>query len=288
MEVWMELISKVMPEDYTLVDTGDWHLGNCNAHLDGIKEVIKRLEEPGVYGVLKGDLLDSILPNDKRYASCAVSIPTPMQSLDLLTEMLMPVRNKIVAVMLGNHEYHLINTLNIASELARRLDAPYGGYVCKLICLDSRHKVMHKMLLTHGYGSLPTGAKDSIQRRANQESALKRRLENTGHSDCIYMSMGHTHKLMAVQPTINHEVMLIDDGKKLKQQYRTHTDQTAQYIPPEARWYGCSGSMLKTNTAPGVGAISYSEVFMYGPSEMGWLEVDVSQREMQGLRKVVT
>lgn len=284
----MELISKVMPDDYVLVDTGDWHLGHVNAHTDGIKEVIERVKQPNTYAVLKGDLLDSILPNDKRYASCSVSIPTPMQSLDLLTDMLMPVRDKILAVQLGNHEYHLINTLNVAYELAKRLDAPYGGYVCKFTALDPRHKVRHKMLLTHGHGNLPSGAKDAIQRRANQESALKRKLEGTGHSDCIYMSMAHVHKLMVVNPTINHEVMLTDDGKKLKQQYRTHTKQNVDYIPPEARYYGCSGSMLKTHTDPGVGAISYSEVFMYGPSEMGWLEVNVRDGEVSSVDKIVT
>lgn len=284
----MELISRVMPSDYTVIDTGDWHLGNVNAHMDGIKEVIAQLHRPNTFAVLKGDLLDSILPNDKRYAHCAVSIPTPMQSLDLLTELLMPVRDKIIGVLLGNHEYHLINTLNTAWELTKRLDAPYGGYVCKFTALDEKHKVRHKMLFTHGHGSLPAGAKDAIQRRANQESALKRKLEGTGHSDCIYMSMGHTHKLMAVNPTINHEVMLTDDGRKLKQQYRTHTKQNADYIPPEARWYGCSGSMLKTHTAPGIGAVSYSEVFCYGPSEMGWLEVNVRGGEVVGVNKVVT
>lgn len=285
----MELISRVMPASYTLVDTSDWHLGNVNAHLGGIKEVIKRVQnDPDCYMVIKGDLLDSILPDDKRYAHCAVNIPTPMASLDLLTELLQPVRGKILAVMLGNHEYKLINTLNVAWELANRLDAPYGGYVCKFISQDEKHRVRHKMFLTHGHGALPAGAKDSIQRRANQESALKRRLEGTGHTDCIYMSMGHTHKLMIVNPTINHEVMLTDNGKQLKQQYRVHSAQNAPYIPAEARWYGCSGSMLKTNTAPGIGAISYSEVFMYGPSEMGWLEVDVVDGDVAGVRKVVT
>jgi len=284
----VELISKVMPDDYTLVDTGDWHLGNVNAHIGGIKEAIQRIKEPGVYAILKGDLLDSILPNDKRYAHCAVNIPTPMQSLDLLTDLLMPVKDKILGVMLGNHEYHLINTLNTAWELARRLDAPYGGYVCKFIALDPRHRVRHKMFFTHGNGNLPTGAKDVIQRIANQQAALKRKLEGTGHTDCIYMSMGHSHKLMVVNPTINDEVMMTDNGKKLKQEYRVTSKQNVPYIPAESRWFGCSGSMLKTNTAPGVGAVSYSEVFMYGPSVLGWLEADVVAGSMLGLRKVVT
>lgn len=284
----MELISRVMPADYTLIDTGDWHLGNVNAHMGGIRECIERLKHPDTFVVLKGDLLDSILPNDKRYAHCSVNIPTPMASLDLLTELLQPVRDKILAVMLGNHEYKLINTLNVAWELAKRLDAPYGGYACKFISLDEKHKVRHKMFLTHGYGSLPAGAKDVIQRKANRESALKRRLEGTGHTDCIVMSMAHVHQLMAVNPTINSEVMLTDNGKKIKQQYRVATKQSLDYIPSEARYYGCSGSMLKTNTEPGVGALAYSEVFMYGPSEMGWLEWKIKGGEVVGCKRVVT
>ena len=284
----MELISRVMPDDYTLVDTGDWHLGNINAHMDGVKEVIERIKQPGVYAILKGDLLDSILPNDKRYSSACVTIPTPMESLNLLTKMLMPVKEKLIGVMLGNHELHLINTLNMAMELAHRLEAPYAGYVCKFRALTEKKRVRHKMLFTHGFRNVTSRAKDPIQRKANQEAGLKLMLDELGHSDCILQSMGHVHKLMVVNPTINNQVIMVDDGKKLHQKYRTHSAQNADYIPVEARFNGCSGSMLKTNTAPGSGAVSYSELFGYGPAELGWIEWIVENGNVVAGKKVIT
>ena len=65
----MEITTVELPEDYTLVDTGDWHLGPLTCHFDGVCGVIERVAaDSKAYVALKGDLADAIAPGDKRYA----------------------------------------------------------------------------------------------------------------------------------------------------------------------------------------------------------------------------
>jgi hypothetical protein len=141
--------------------------------------------------------------------------------------------------------------------------------------------------MTHGYGAMGSLAKDTIQRKANIAAALKRKLEATGHTDCIYMSRGHNHKLIVINPTISEEVMLVDDGENIQQVYRTHQDQTASYIPPEARWFGCSGSFLNLYSPPGSYSIPYGEVAGYGPVEHGYISVKVKKNSIVQVDEVV-
>ena len=41
----MELINRMMPKDYILVDTGDWHVGPLNCDLKGIRETINFVQK---------------------------------------------------------------------------------------------------------------------------------------------------------------------------------------------------------------------------------------------------
>ena len=71
------------------------------------------------------------------------------------------------------------------------------------------------------------------------------------------------------------------------QQYRHHTDQAANYIPPEARWYGSSGSFLRLYSEPGSGGVGYGEVKGYPPAEMGWLELTIRNHQLVRVDRVV-
>jgi hypothetical protein len=79
------------------------------------------------------------------------------------------------------------------------------------------------------------------------------------------MSMGHAHKLVSYKP--EPIVQLVPDGHGwVKQQYPS-ADQTADYIPPELRFFVCTGSFLRA-FAPGVSG--YAEIKGYGPNELGY------------------
>jgi hypothetical protein len=281
----MEIISKRLPADCTIIDTGDWHIGALNCHLDGIQKLIATIEaNPNTYVILKGDLIEAIAPNDKRFVHCSqdVGFRTAHEQVDFLVSLLEPIRDNILAMMLGNHEYKLINVFDVAKHICQDLGIPYGGYACVIQNIGC-----FKMFCTHGYGSITSNAKDQLQRLANKQSSLKLKLEKSKMVDCVYMSMGHIHHGIIAHPTIGQEIMLTTTAKKIKQTYRQHTDQNANYIPPEARWYVATPSMLKLYSEPGMFAISYAEMAGYEPTELGWVEIDVRDDEITDVRKVV-
>jgi hypothetical protein len=287
----MEIKIAELPENYRLYDTGDWHLGPLTCHFDGVCDLIEKIaQDKAGFVVLKGDLGDAVTPGDKRYAHASMDFKrlllTPMEQAEKLVEILRPIKDKILTSVIGNHEYTHINTVDMTKYICNSLGVHYGAAACKVHAVVNG-KLAHKYYITHGRGCLPSGAKDPIQREANVKAALKRKLENTGHADCIYMSCGHFHRLIEVAPTINKEIVLVDDGKELQQVHRYHGNQAADYIPPEARWYGCSGSFLRLYPPPGSGAISYGEMAMYGPTELGWLEAAIEDGRMVRLEKHV-
>jgi hypothetical protein len=288
----MELIKKVMPRDYVLIDSSDYHYGSANCARDSIKEMINKVASRKDYFLVnKGDSIEAILPNDKRYASCSLDIKdnlmTPIQQADAVVKDFMPIRDKIVGWGFGNHEYKLLNTMDFGRYIANQLDVPYGTYAFKFTAVDKKNQLMHKMFFTHGYGNINSNAKDDIQRLANKKASLKNKMCKSGFSDCIYMSCGHTHQLIVVDPTIEDKLFLTDDGVSIKQHYHVLTEQNADYIPPDSRWYGCSGSFLKLYSDPGTYAISYAEVAGYEPSEIGWIETHVQDGRVVAVEKVV-
>lgn len=288
----MEFITRQLPKKCTIIDTSDWHIGPANCDIKGIKKLIQRIQDDDkCFMIFKGDACDAIVGSDKRWAASAVDyenpLLTPHEQCDRVIELIAPIRDKILVWMMGNHEMKIANHFNMGRYICESLDIPYGGYDCKFIALDKNNNPTFKFYLTHGMGSMTSNAKDPIQREANIKASLKLKLDRSGHKDCVYMSMGHTHQLLVVEPTINKEVMLYDVDGKLVQDYRNDVDQTSRYIPSEGRWYGNSGSFLKLYSDPGSFQTSYAEMAGYAPAELGWLEIDVRKRQVTNVRRVI-
>lgn len=287
----MELIQRTMPRDYVLVDSSDYHYGSLNCNRDKIREMINKVATKKNYFLVnKGDSIEAILPNDKRYASCSLDIKerllSPAQQADAVVQDFMGIKDKILAWGFGNHEYKLLNTMDFGRYIAAQLQVPYGTYAFKFAARDKAGRLMHKMYFTHGYGSINSHAKDDIQKLANRKASLRNKLCKAGFGDCIYMSCGHTHQLLVVEPTVENKLYFTDDGHDIKQHYHVLSDQAAHYIPPDSRWYGCSGSFLKLYSDPGSYAISYGEVAGFEPGEIGWLEVHVQDGNVVSVEKV--
>lgn len=289
----MELIYRKMPPNYTLVQTSDWHIGPKNCYMTGIEKLVQRVKRTkDCFMAFAGDSVDAVIAGDKRYASCSMELDNPALSpheqADIVIKVLKPIKKKIVAFGIGNHEFHHINTFSIGHYITEKLGCPYGAYNYKFIALDGKGEPVHRFYITHGNGNLPRGAKDPIQRIANRKAALKRKLDASGHTDCIYMGCGHSHQLLEVEPTIDQEVMLTDDGEgNLEHAYRQQVNQRSSYIAPEARYYGNSGSFLRLYSEPGSQSISYGEMKGYDPAEMGWIELTIKNHELVGVKRVL-
>ena len=286
----MEIISRIMPPNYEIIDTGDWHIGPLTSNIDGIKKMIKYVKNhKNVFVVLKGDLIDALSAEDKRYKHCTMDTKflTVQAQYRYVQDLISEIRERVLFVQLGNHELVHLNDFDYAKEWSENLDIPYGGYSAKFIHLDRDGVPRFKQFYCHGSGSVNSSVESDIKRKAAIEDGIRKKLTKTLHSDVIYMSMAHLHKLVAIAPTIANELHLIDDGKKTKARYQTFEDQSAEYIPPNARWYGCSGSFLNTNAPGGVYMIPYAEVAMYGPLEHGYLKVIIKNDRMVDLQRIV-
>jgi len=284
----MEIVTRELPRDCEIIDTGDWHIGVANTNESGIFEMIEYVASaPNRYLIVKGDLIDCISVTDKRFSltSFAGHVTTPQDQADRVLEILRPIKDRILFLLLGNHEYKLINKFDLLRYWCNELEVPWGGVMAKFI---SANKTGHywKGLFTHGSGTLRSAAKDPIQAEANMKANLKKKLQHLA-SDCIYMSMGHTHRQLTVNPTIQNHLHMIDDGERLNQTYIVDIDQSGPHINVEARWYCCSGSFLATMSQPGQHVIPYSEMAMYAPVEMGYLKIIVENHRVVWTDKVV-
>lgn len=287
----MELIKAKIPfADFQVYDLSDFHVGSPNCAEETLEEVIQKISsEENSYIIFKGDAIEAILPNDKRYMHSAVkeTLQSPKQQADKVIEMFKPVKEKVLAWGIGNHELKLWNTIDFGKYIADALEAPYGAYTFKISFVDYDNKLMFKTFHTHGMGSINSSSKDSIQYEASRKATLRHKLSKSGHSDVIYMSRGHDHQLIVVEPTIQNHLFLTDDGKSIHQHYQERSNQQASYIPPDSRWYATTGSFRKLYAASGSFAIDYGEVAGYSPSEIGYAKLIIKDKCLVDVQKIV-
>lgn len=286
----MELIKCQMPETFNVYDTSDFHLGSPNCAeetLQGVLDIIR--DDPKGYLLFKGDAIEAITPGDKRFTHTCVleRYKSPEYQAARIIEMVRPVQGKILAWMTGNHELKLQNIIEFGRHIAKQLDVPYGAYVCKLHYIGPSGRLMFKTFHTHGMGSVSSNAKDDIQYAANRAAALKHKLVKSGHSDCIYMSRGHDHQLIVVEPTVQNKLFLTDNGRGIKQHYHERARQNAKYIAPDSRWYATTGSFRRLYSKPGLGITDYGEMAGYAPAEIGYAKMVVENGVLQRVEKVI-
>jgi hypothetical protein len=285
----MEFIKAEIPLNCRIIDTGDWHIGPHGFDEKALDAMLAEVKaDKSARMVLKGDLIDAISTDDKRFCSLTYDIKDRWRNiddhLDYLVEKLRPVRKQIICALMGNHEMSILKQTDLTRRLCKALDIRYGGYVAIITFVNkSRNKHLFKYLVTHGRRALTSQAKDPIQAAANIQAALKKHMERMKVYDCVYQSMGHAHQLVIVEPTITKEVMLKSTLSGLKQEYKSAVKQNMSEISPESRWYVCSGSFLKTFAEPG--HLSYPEVAQYGPVEIGCAESVIRDGEIVEVKK---
>lgn len=281
----MQIIHKTLPTDHNLYLISDIHEGTLLQHEHGIEQMIQMvLSDKSNYVAILGDLAEAITIDDKRYdpATTDDRVPTPLQQYKSLVELFRPIKERIVVVLEGNHDYKISARFGngVRDIFCSGLNVPFGTYSCKLAVGDRKGKAQYKAYLTHGFRSISSSADDPVRREANMQLSLKRILHKKA-ADVSLMAMGHTHKLI-VKPPIS-ELYLTDDGSKIKQHY-TKADYTSDYIPPDLRWYCNVGSFYKTFH---MGESGYAERFGFDPHELGFCIVEVCGGNINNVRKVI-
>lgn len=89
---------------FQLMVLGDMHIGDELCDLDLIKDTIEYIKKTkDCYCILNGDLINNALKTSK--SDSYKEQMTIEEEQDLLIELLMPIKNKILVIATGNHEY---------------------------------------------------------------------------------------------------------------------------------------------------------------------------------------
>jgi predicted phosphodiesterase len=280
------ILNQELPIDHDIYIISDTHEGTILKYHDGLNGVIEKVKSnKNSYLVHLGDLAEAITVDDWRYSLDVVDMRSkvPLLQYTNATEELMPIKEKILTILLGNHDWTLSRYGDSVKDLVcKMLGVPYGTYTCKLQIRDKRRKkIMYKMFLTHGFGFINSMADDPIRQESNRKLSLKRKL-NKKAGDCLIMAMGHTHQLLVADPI--QTLYLVDDGKKVHQKYIKEATGKESYIHPDLRWYVNSGSFLKLYKE---GVSGYGERMGLDPIELGHCLVKVRDGKVASVEKVV-
>lgn len=283
----MRLITQAIPANCDIVIHGDNHEGNVASHRTALRNLIKWIgAKPNRYFIHMGDALEATTVDHKFYTYVSAECPVPMQQRDKIIEMYQPIADRGLVWLKGNHEDRHHRVGDFSKDIATDLKIPYGGMVCKLRLTTTRGNQIFKAYLAHpSRMTLRSNAKDKVQRQANMLASLKNKLERKA-SDCLVHIVGHIHQLLVLNPNDPNlqELVIYDDGKALKQGYMGAGDGAASYIEPNRRYYGSSGSFLRTQVE---GEDTYSEKSNYDPVEIGYLVARVRNGKLKELVKRV-
>lgn len=279
-----------MPDEFELVLFGDDQEGNVAKARDKYEECIDYVcSGKNRYGAHMGDACDAFWVSDPRYDPLT-TLKTPLDQKNEAIKQLKPLAKtgRLLNILKGNHEKALeskAGDLNkeICTELQKVSGGQYpiiGTYTSKLEFQDTKSRPMCKVYLTHGRKTITSVSPDPHRRKAYMQFRLKRLLENMA-GDCILMARGHSHIVLVTPPLPT--LYIASSGGKLKQHY-TRPGSGTQYIHPDHRWYGCTGSFLKSQMPDGIE--TYSEVAEYEPIELGYLVATFADRTCQNLREV--
>jgi hypothetical protein len=281
-----------MPDDFELILFGDAQEGNIATAHEKHKECIDYMcAAENRYGVNMGDTMDAFWCDDvKRYDPTTCKISPAEQKKNVISD-LTPIAKvgRLLTVLKGNHEKALERKYgDITTEICEELRKVSGGlypiagtYTHKLEFFHNNNDLMFKGYFTHGRKSLTSVSPDPHRRRAYMQYRLKRLLEDMC-GDAILMARGHSHVVLVTPPIPT--VYLTSEKGKLKQHY-THagTGKAGQYIPPDNRWYSCTGSFLRSQELE---VETYTEIAEYPPIEIGYIKAIIQAREVVDVQEV--
>jgi len=234
---------------WTFVGLGDIHRGNAFLDEDLLYRVIDFVEErPRTKVICMGDYGDCINAKDPRhdYNVLDFQYATPDKQYEKVTEDLERIKDKIVVMLDGNHDYGFWrrHNHNFVSRMAYDLGVPYAGVSAYLRFRfvrktgKTRSKRVFNIYAHHGWTAART---DSYKVKVIQD------LSQIFPMLHLYL-MGHVHRLGEALPTV-----------KLWVDNRGHIREWIER-------YVFTGSYIK-GYEKGVG--SYVEARAYRPTALG-------------------
>jgi len=217
-------------------------------HYEGIKYAVDYVASaPRRYFIHLGDWIEAIMTDDKRYnappdGSKEKEQSVPIKQAKDAVELFKPIKKRIIAGLIGNHERKLSKFGNLVETvICADLGIPYGTEACRII-IDAKGKPLFNIFAMHGRKIFNSNAKDFEQREANMKASLKLYLQEQ-QADTSIMLTGHGHKIIIVNPSPR---LILVDGEKGQQQRFLQGITSPGYIQPDQRWYAMCGSARKS------------------------------------------
>jgi hypothetical protein len=289
-----------MPDNGELVLFGDNQEGNIATAHSKYEAVIAHIcEKKNRFGIHMGDTHEAFWLDDKRYDPATCKSPPTEQRKQVVAQLApLAKTGRLLTVLEGNHERSL--SLRLSRLLGHGKEADINDLVCqelrkvskgiypltgtfsnKLEFYGKDGKLMFKGYFTHGHKAISSISPDPHRKKANMQYRLKLILQDLA-GDCILMAMGDRHIVLVTPPL--PAVYLTSEKGRLKQHYtQAGTGRSGEYIPPDHRFYGCTGSFLKSLVED---ATTYSERAQYSPTELGYLKAIIEGGKVVELKEV--
>lgn len=287
----MEVVSWSLPKsgNCSIYLASDFHYGALTCSRSSIRQMIAGIKKDDLL-LLLGDLIEAITPDDKRWQTTSVAwqdkLFTPEEQAKAIVKDLATLKGRIPVVLAGNHEWKLLNVVNLPEQIATALGSEYGGAAC-VVHFKHQGKTAFRFHLSHGGWTPYSNAKDTVQANANMRATLKQKLQDQV-GDCLAHFVGHGHQLLLQLPTASAQLYITtSDTGKITQHYKVTPPQNANYLHPDTRYFGMCGSFLKLYSPPGSKAIGYAEMKGYRPAEIGCLRATVVSGRVTNVEKVV-
>lgn len=278
----MQRITANLPKSFEIISGSCTHVGSIMCHREGIEKTVDYVASGrNRFFLHLGDWIEAVCTDDKRYQSPPdgkreAEQPIPLLQARDAAQMFMPIRKKILAGLLGNHERKLSKFGNVVRDvICRELQIPYGTETCRII-INHNDNPLFNIQAMHGSRIFKSNAKDYEQREANKKAALKLYLQNQ-MGDCAIHLCGHAHWIGIVPPS--NILYFSDSDEGVKQNYLRGLTK-AGYIPPDQRWYACCGSARKSRLD---GYDDYAQ--FYEPTDLGFVKIIVDNGEIVTLER---
>ena len=195
-----DLISHAFPHDITVYPIADVHLGALEHAEPEWQSFLKRVEQENAYLILAGDLINNST-RGTRFANPFDEVLRPREAKHRMVEYLDPVKDRVLAVVSGNHEQRTTrdSDQDLTYDICSKLDVEHlyrENMAFVRVSLGRRSdepkpEATYVFAVTHGRGGgIYTGAAvNSTERYGNVIEGC----------DCIIT--GHVHKGFISKPS---------------------------------------------------------------------------------------
>lgn len=170
-----------------LVPLGDVHLGSPTCNIEKFEKALAFIERTDCWVVLMGDLMECASKNSVG-AGWVEQVQSPQAQLDALYEVLLPIRDKILINLEGNHSERIWKDsgIRVSKVLSDMLKVPFGGYSAFLkLRVGKNNYIVHAQ----------HGSSNAWYPHTKLTSAMR----TAQHTDADLYLYGHTHELLSIK-----------------------------------------------------------------------------------------